>query len=360
EMEALREAKGVSKFVEDHGFALWPSCEDFPAGHLSQYYFHMSTLNCQFLGTPLAGLIVLDEVCPTIPNDSRVALIPLVTPRLTQITKQSRELADKAGNIMYWLWVTCEKSSHEGHKANPTKLEPCPDFSGSFYGFDFRRLTDVVAALVEVDEASNYRTLPSFHFPRQDNIVKGSSWPRYTSITDLKQEEDGQFDVIGHVIACEDLDMYDKNGKSGKKKPLTLVDHEGSELQCTLWSKICVQNAYNATKLFLFDATQPTVDEEFQDVKEYSSRLLEKMWKNKKIRQHVYSQPPKTLPRKLFLVIQKKVIREKDIIDLEADIPKKSASGKDVQCCSCHQNNVSTSSTGSRRNRYHVVNSLAR
>ncbi|GKC03173.1 uncharacterized mitochondrial protein-like protein [Tanacetum coccineum] len=37
-----------------HGFALWPSCEDFPAGHPSQYYFHMSTLNCQFLGTPLA------------------------------------------------------------------------------------------------------------------------------------------------------------------------------------------------------------------------------------------------------------------------------------------------------------------
>ncbi|GJT56823.1 hypothetical protein Tco_0991877 [Tanacetum coccineum] len=27
------------------------------------------------------------------------------------------------------------------------------------------------------------------------------------------------------------------------------------------------------------------------------------------------------------------------MIDLEADIPKKSASGKDVQCCSCHQNN---------------------
>ncbi|GJZ28321.1 hypothetical protein Tco_0572968 [Tanacetum coccineum] len=42
---------------------------------------------------------------------------------------------------------------------------------------------------------------------------------------------------------------------------------------------------------------------------------------------------------KQVLVIQKKVIREKDIIDLEADIPKKSASGKDVQCCSCHQNN---------------------
>ncbi|GJU62942.1 zinc knuckle CX2CX4HX4C containing protein [Tanacetum coccineum] len=62
-------------------------------------------------------------------------------------------------------------------------------------------------------------------------------------------------DVIGHVIACEDLDM-------------------GNELQCTLWSKICVQNGYNATKLFLFDATQPIVNEEFQDVKEYSSRFF--------------------------------------------------------------------------------------
>ncbi|GKA31079.1 hypothetical protein Tco_0717384 [Tanacetum coccineum] len=35
---------------------LWPSCEDFLASHPSQYYFYMSTLNCQFLGTPLALL----------------------------------------------------------------------------------------------------------------------------------------------------------------------------------------------------------------------------------------------------------------------------------------------------------------
>ncbi|GJW44249.1 hypothetical protein Tco_0073048 [Tanacetum coccineum] len=41
-----------------HGFALWPSCEDFPTGHQSQYYFHMSKLNCQFLGTPLAGVTI--------------------------------------------------------------------------------------------------------------------------------------------------------------------------------------------------------------------------------------------------------------------------------------------------------------
>ncbi|GKD56434.1 hypothetical protein Tco_1289821 [Tanacetum coccineum] len=37
---------------------------------------------------------------------------------------------------------------------------------------------------------------------------------------------------------------------------------------------MCVQNGYNATKLFLFDATQQIVNEEFQDVKEYSSRLF--------------------------------------------------------------------------------------
>ena len=33
-------------------------------------------------------------------------------------------------------------------------------------------------------------------------------------------------DVIGQVVACDDMDCYDKNGKSGKKKPLTLLDAE--------------------------------------------------------------------------------------------------------------------------------------
>ncbi|GJT79922.1 reverse transcriptase domain-containing protein [Tanacetum coccineum] len=33
----------------------------------------------------------------------------------------------------------------------------------------------------------------------------------------MHQEEDGQFDVIGHVVACKDLDNYDKNEKAGKK-----------------------------------------------------------------------------------------------------------------------------------------------
>ncbi|PWA68832.1 replication protein A 70 kDa DNA-binding subunit B [Artemisia annua] len=68
-----------------------------------------------------------------------------------------------------------------------TIIEPCPDFTGSVYGFEFRP---------------------------------------FRTIVDLQQDEDGQFDVIGHVVACEDLDNYDKNGRSGKKKPLTLADAE--------------------------------------------------------------------------------------------------------------------------------------
>ncbi|GJW60874.1 hypothetical protein Tco_0110209 [Tanacetum coccineum] len=39
------------------------------------------------------------------------------------------------------------------------------------------RLIDVVPTVVEVAEASNSRTLPSVHFSRQHNIVRGSSLP---------------------------------------------------------------------------------------------------------------------------------------------------------------------------------------
>ncbi|GJW60877.1 hypothetical protein Tco_0110212, partial [Tanacetum coccineum] len=39
------------------------------------------------------------------------------------------------------------------------------------------RLIDAVPTVVEVAEVSNSRTLPSVHFPRQHNIVRGSSLP---------------------------------------------------------------------------------------------------------------------------------------------------------------------------------------
>ncbi|GJT40809.1 replication protein A 70 kDa DNA-binding subunit B [Tanacetum coccineum] len=186
-------------------------------------------------------------------------------------------------------------------------MEPCTDFNGSLYGFDFRG---------------------------------------YRSITSQQQEKDGQFDVIGHVVGYEDLDNYDKNRKSSKKKSLTLVDHEGNELKCTLWGgNMCVQNGYHATKLFLFDGTQPIVKEEFQYVKEYSIRLFARedvenskntvtristTSRNSTKESFVDKIPPRNIAE---LSCKKKVIREKDMIDLKADMPKKSASGKDDWWC---------------------------
>ncbi|GKB05074.1 nucleic acid-binding, OB-fold protein [Tanacetum coccineum] len=39
----------------------------------------------------------------------------------------------------------------------------------------------------------------------------------------------------------EDLDNYDKNGKTGKKKPLTLLDDEGNEINCIMWGDFAQQ-----------------------------------------------------------------------------------------------------------------------
>ncbi|GKC48846.1 replication protein A 70 kDa DNA-binding subunit B [Tanacetum coccineum] len=64
---------------------------------------------------------------------------------------------------------------------------------------------------------------------------------------------------------------------------------------------MCVQNGYHSTKLFLFDGIVPIVDEAFIDVKEYSQR--------------------------------KKVIRSSDMVDLEAEMPKKKSDGKDDWFC---------------------------
>ncbi|GJR88970.1 replication protein A 70 kDa DNA-binding subunit B [Tanacetum coccineum] len=120
------------------------------------------------------------------------------------------------------------------------KLEPCPDFNGSMYGFDFRG---------------------------------------YKSITSLQQEEDGQFDVIGHVVACEDLDNYDNPFSDF----LSTCSNHGKIIMVLqlammkMWDgKMCVQNGYYGTKLFVFDGSQPIVQEEFHDVKEYSMRLFAK------------------------------------------------------------------------------------
>nr|GEV44474.1 hypothetical protein [Tanacetum cinerariifolium] len=140
-----------------------------------------------------------------------------------------------------------------------TKVETCPYFNGSYHGF---------------------------------------VWRPYKSITDLPKEENGQFDVVRQVIACEDLDNYDKNGKTGKKKPPTLLDDEGNEIICTLWDdfaqlfndflntcndhgriilvlllammkfgdgKMCIQNGYWRTKLYLFNGKECIQADEFKE-----------------------------------------------------------------------------------------------
>ncbi|GKF59127.1 nucleic acid-binding, OB-fold protein, partial [Tanacetum coccineum] len=43
------------------------------------------------------------------------------------------------------------------------------------------------------------------------------------------------------VVACDDPDNYDTNRKDGKKKPLTLIDVEGNELNCTFWGVFAEQ-----------------------------------------------------------------------------------------------------------------------
>ncbi|PWA97567.1 replication protein A 70 kDa DNA-binding subunit B [Artemisia annua] len=149
-----------------------------------------------------------------------------------------------------------------------TTVEKCIDFTGSMYGFDFR------------------------HF---------------NTISNVTIEEVGQFDVIGQVVACDDMDCYDKNGRSGKKKPLTLLDAEGNELRCTLWGsfaqeftdflnqtadhtkiivvlylgmmkiwdgKTGVQNGYNATRLFLYNGKESITAPELKDVDDFRKRML--------------------------------------------------------------------------------------
>ncbi|PWA77042.1 nucleic acid-binding, OB-fold protein [Artemisia annua] len=149
-----------------------------------------------------------------------------------------------------------------------TIIEKCPDYTGSLYRFDFRP---------------------------------------FRTITDLKTEEDDQFDVIGQVVACEDLDNYDKNGSAGKKKPITLIDPEGNELSCTLWGsytqqfsdfldkcsdhgkiiavlqlammkvwdgKMCIQNGFKATRLYLFNGKDTISTDGFRDVEAFRQSLL--------------------------------------------------------------------------------------
>ncbi|GKD22368.1 replication protein A 70 kDa DNA-binding subunit B [Tanacetum coccineum] len=94
----------------------------------------------------------------------------------------------------------------------------------------------------------------------------------FKSITDLEKEEDGQFDVVGQVIACEDLDNYDKNGKAGKKTRAMRLNARCEAIMPS--SKMCIQNGYWGTKLYLFDGNKAISEDEYKKVEEFRQRLF--------------------------------------------------------------------------------------
>nr|GEU62476.1 nucleic acid-binding, OB-fold protein [Tanacetum cinerariifolium] len=128
-------------------------------------------------------------------------------------------------------------------------------------------------------------------------------------------------DVIGHVIAYEDLDMYDKNGKSGKKKPLTLIDlevfvREDVEKSKNTATRISTTAKKSTKETFVGKIPLRNIAE-LLDVAQGVTFVIvgtiiaiheEEGWWYVGCRS-----------------CKKKVIREKDMIDLESDIPKKNA-----------------------------------
>ncbi|GJQ90466.1 replication protein A 70 kDa DNA-binding subunit B, partial [Tanacetum coccineum] len=189
-----------------------------------------------------------------------------------------------------------------------TDVEICNDFTGSLHGFDFRS---------------------------------------YSSITQLKQEENCQFDVIGHVVACEDLDNYDKNGKAGKKKPLTLVDAES-------W-----KNCYGSSTCYDEDVGWLFANQDIEKSNNTSTRIstssqnstkesFVSMFPSRNITEllDVAQGVPSIIVGTIIAIheeegwwyigckgCKKKVIRASDMVDLEADMPKKPCGGKDDWWC---------------------------
>ncbi|PWA71913.1 replication protein A 70 kDa DNA-binding subunit B [Artemisia annua] len=253
-----------------------------------------------------------------------------------------------------------------------TVVEKCTDFTGSRHGFVFRP---------------------------------------FNTITQLTKEEQGQFDVVGRVVACDELDNYDKNGRAGKKKPLTLMDSEGTELRCTLWgvyaqqfsdflntcsdhgniiavvqlamtkiwdAKMCIQNGYHGTRLFLFNGNTSIKTDEFPEVEafrqslvavegadesEHTASRISTASKNSTKDDFVTKFPLKNIAELLdveqgvpsiivgsICAVQeeegwwylgcrscrKKVVKSSDIVDLESDtLPNPSVGANDWWCSKC-------------------------
>ncbi|PWA43936.1 replication protein A 70 kDa DNA-binding subunit B [Artemisia annua] len=193
-----------------------------------------------------------------------------------------------------------------------TTVEPCPDFTWSMYGFVFRS---------------------------------------YKSITDCQIEEDGQFDVIGHVTACEELDNYDKNGNKGKKKPLTLIDHDEviekdefkdvEQYRLRLFARQHAEPSENTASKISAGSKFSTKDDflnkypvknivELLDVEKNTASVIvgtiiaiqeEEGWWYLGCRK-----------------CSKKVVKESEFVDLDADVKSQSANGADQwRCTKCNE-----------------------
>ncbi|GJZ62314.1 replication protein A 70 kDa DNA-binding subunit B [Tanacetum coccineum] len=142
-----------------------------------------------------------------------------------------------------------------------TQVSQCVDFKGSIHGFVFKPFKEILQCQTEAM---------------------------------------GQFDVIGQVIESPDLDNYGGNGNQEKKKPLKLMDLEGTELNCMLWGdhadqfteflKSCddvgllivviqlgamqVQNAFFGTKLFMHNGKESIMNNDMKEIEDFRQSLL--------------------------------------------------------------------------------------
>ncbi|GJT12494.1 hypothetical protein Tco_0859536 [Tanacetum coccineum] len=99
------------------------------------------------------------------------------------------------------------------------------------------RLIDVVAALVEVAEASNSRTLPSFHYPHQYAILKRSSQPIAAL---LEVAEASNVPTLPSFHCPCQHDIVERSSQPSIRFALVmLIQMEEGMGQCMGWASTC-------------------------------------------------------------------------------------------------------------------------
>ncbi|KAJ9535597.1 hypothetical protein OSB04_un001264 [Centaurea solstitialis] len=68
-----------------------------------------------------------------------------------------------------------------------------------------------------------------------DGPVYGFGFVKFHDINNKKIGDEFAIDVIGGVVSCGNMDVYDRNGKEGKMINFEMQDLEGKVVNCTLW-----------------------------------------------------------------------------------------------------------------------------